>query len=79
MHGLALNVDMDLEPFKHIVPCGLEGVQVTSIAKELRRPLDMTLAGNEMLRCFIERFGYQRYRYLNPEGLVAQDGSFKVA
>ena len=30
-HGLALNVDMDLEPFSRINPCGLLGMQVTQI------------------------------------------------
>lgn len=31
-HGLALNVDMDLEPFSRINPCGLQGIQVTQVA-----------------------------------------------
>lgn len=31
-HGLALNVDMDLEPFQRINPCGLLGMQVTQLA-----------------------------------------------
>jgi lipoyl(octanoyl) transferase len=31
-HGLALNVDMDLEPFARINPCGLVGMQVTQLA-----------------------------------------------
>lgn len=31
-HGLSLNVDMDLEPFSRINPCGLFGMQVTHIA-----------------------------------------------
>lgn len=31
-HGLALNVDMDLEPFGRINPCGLQGLAVTQIA-----------------------------------------------
>lgn len=31
-HGLSLNVDMDLEPFSRINPCGLLGMQVTQIA-----------------------------------------------
>jgi lipoyl(octanoyl) transferase len=35
MHGLALNVDPDLSHFDLIVPCGLAGRPVTSIAKEL--------------------------------------------
>jgi lipoyl(octanoyl) transferase len=30
-HGLALNVDMDLEPFSRINPCGLWGVPVTQL------------------------------------------------
>lgn len=34
-HGLALNVDCDLEPFTWIVPCGLGDVEMTSIAQEL--------------------------------------------
>jgi len=31
MHGFALNVSTDLDGFKHIVPCGLSGKEVTSI------------------------------------------------
>lgn len=31
-HGLALNVDMDLEPFDRINPCGYPGLQVTQIS-----------------------------------------------
>lgn len=30
-HGLSLNVDMDLEPFARINPCGYEGLAVTSL------------------------------------------------
>jgi len=30
-HGLALNVDMDLEPFRAIDPCGHPGMQVTQL------------------------------------------------
>jgi lipoyl(octanoyl) transferase len=35
-HGLAINVDNDLQPFEWIVPCGIEGVAMTSLARELR-------------------------------------------
>lgn len=31
-HGLALNVDMDLEPFARINPCGYEGLEITQIS-----------------------------------------------
>lgn len=30
-HGMALNVDMDLEPFVRINPCGYEGLEITQI------------------------------------------------
>jgi lipoyl(octanoyl) transferase len=35
MHGLALNVRTNLQHFAYIVPCGLHGRPVTSLAKEL--------------------------------------------
>lgn len=34
-HGFALNVSTDLRDFAPIVPCGLEGVEMTSVAREL--------------------------------------------
>lgn len=38
-HGLALNVDMDLEPFKRINPCGYAGMEVTQIADEAQQTI----------------------------------------
>jgi lipoate-protein ligase B len=40
-HGLALNVNLDLTPFSWIQPCGLQGVGMTSMQKELERKLPM--------------------------------------
>jgi lipoyl(octanoyl) transferase len=34
-HGLAINVNNDLQPFEWIVPCGIEGVRMTSVCREL--------------------------------------------
>ncbi len=34
-HGLAVNVSNDLQPFDWIVPCGIEGVAMTSLSREL--------------------------------------------
>jgi lipoyl(octanoyl) transferase len=33
-HGFAVNVDNDLAPFEWVVPCGLDGVRMTSIERE---------------------------------------------
>ena len=40
-HGLALNVNTDLEPFTWIHPCGLQGVAVTSMQRVLGREIPM--------------------------------------
>jgi len=32
-HGMALNVDVDLEPFSRINPCGFKGLQLTDLAR----------------------------------------------
>lgn len=40
MHGFALNVNTDLDYFKHIIPCGIVNKQVTSIEKEVGQPVD---------------------------------------
>ena len=37
MHGFALNVNTDLSYFDHIIPCGIQGKGVSSLAKELGR------------------------------------------
>jgi lipoyl(octanoyl) transferase len=45
-HGFAVNVSNDLAPFEWIVPCGIEGVQMTSIARE---------TGHADIGCFRKR------------------------
>jgi lipoyl(octanoyl) transferase len=51
-HGFAVNVENDLQPFGWIVPCGLEGVRMTSLIKETGR-----LAGQ--MKCFRRRAAFQ--------------------
>ena len=50
-HGLSLNVDMDLSPFAGINPCGYEGLEVTSIARELGvdQAVDFSELGERLL------------------------------
>jgi lipoyl(octanoyl) transferase len=40
-HGFALNVNNDLQPFEWVVPCGIEGVRMTSICRELGSDVNM--------------------------------------
>ena len=41
MHGLAMNVNTDLDYFKNIVPCGIDDKAVTSMQQELGRKVDL--------------------------------------
>lgn len=52
-HGFALNANTDLSYFDLIIPCGLRGKGVTSLAKELGRPVDL----DEVRRALAEAFG----------------------
>ncbi|WP_425913363.1 lipoyl(octanoyl) transferase LipB [Pseudomonas sp. GWSMS-1] len=38
-HGLALNVDMDLQPFQRINPCGYAGMAMTQLADQAASPI----------------------------------------
>jgi lipoyl(octanoyl) transferase len=53
-HGLSLNVDNDLTPFEWIVPCGLGGVAITSVARELGGDAEAA-----RLPCLRKRMGHQ--------------------
>lgn len=66
-HGLAINVNTDLSYFSHIVPCGIQDLQVTSMAQESGGPLDM-----EMVRySLIYRFGRQMGFKMTEEAAAA--------
>jgi lipoate-protein ligase B len=56
-HGLAVNVDNDLQPFEWVVPCGIEGVSMTSIAREGGRDASVAAFGETVARHFAEVFG----------------------
>lgn len=50
-HGFAVNVDNDLEPFSWIVPCGLAGVRMTSLALEV--------GAHGRMKCFRRRAAWE--------------------
>ena len=57
MHGFALNINTDLEYFKHINPCGFSDKGVTSLEKELGSRQDFERVKVLVLEKFAEVFG----------------------
>jgi lipoyl(octanoyl) transferase len=55
-HGFAINVNNDLQPFEWVVPCGIEGVRMTSIGRELGEAQDMDSYLDVIARRFAEVF-----------------------
>ena len=55
-HGLALNVNTDLTYFEYIIPCGIRLHGVTSMQKELQRPIDIAEVQRSLVRHFEEVF-----------------------
>ncbi|HMR83386.1 MAG TPA: lipoyl(octanoyl) transferase LipB [Niabella sp.] len=56
MHGFALNVNTDLNYFNMIIPCGIQGKQVTSLQKELGKAVDMNEVKEKVKRNFEKVF-----------------------
>jgi lipoate-protein ligase B len=59
MHGFALNVTVELEPFHRIVPCGIAGCRVTSMADLLGAPVDGGLVRRRIAEQFADVFGLE--------------------
>jgi lipoyl(octanoyl) transferase len=53
-HGLAVNVNNDLQPFEWVVPCGIEGCSVTSLSRELGAEQDLDAFAGTLAARFAE-------------------------
>jgi lipoyl(octanoyl) transferase len=56
-HGMALNVDMDLEPFTRINPCGFEDLEVTDLA-ELGVTKDLSEVARDLEPQLLRHLGF---------------------
>lgn len=68
-HGLSLNVDMDLEPFSRINPCGLFGVAVTDMARHA--PVQLGTVQQQLLEVLLSQYGLTRHTPDNPHAETA--------
>jgi lipoyl(octanoyl) transferase len=57
MHGFALNVGGDLEPFRNIIPCGITDVAMTSIEKETGQTCSVVDIANAFEKLALNRIG----------------------
>ena len=55
-HGIAINVNNDLQPFEWIVPCGIEGCQITSLCRERGAEQDLGAFASTVTARFAEVF-----------------------
>lgn len=53
MHGFGLNIGSDLSGFAAITPCGIQGVTMTSVSRELEREISVEEAAEEARRIFL--------------------------
>ena len=57
-HGLALNVDMDLEPFSRINPCGYKGLEVTQL-KNLVTGIEIKGVVDNLQKILLKNLSYE--------------------
>jgi lipoyl(octanoyl) transferase len=67
-HGFAVNADNDLQPFDWIVPCGLAGVRMTSLTRELGHGGTLSCFAKRIAHRFAEAMN-RRQRIVTPARL----------
>jgi lipoyl(octanoyl) transferase len=70
LHGFALNVTTDLRYFDAIVPCGIEGCRMTSIAGLGHREISVATFAGAMRTSFAATFGYDSTGEVTRESLL---------
>ena len=79
LHGFALNVNTNLKYFTYIIPCGIAGVSITSVAKLLGHEVEIGEIQENLLRHFAQVFrftleyGERLDKWLAPSGLSGSE------
>jgi lipoic acid synthetase len=56
LHGMAINIQNDLSIFDHIVPCGLEGVKMTSVLNETGIQNSISIVKGKLIQLLFRHF-----------------------
>jgi lipoyl(octanoyl) transferase len=79
MHGFALNVDPDLSAFDQIIPCGLTGVGVTSMAAEIGSHIAVTEVARALIPHLQGYLAFEQYVQSPDIGLAPDTTPPRVA
>ncbi|MGG5871654.1 lipoyl(octanoyl) transferase LipB [Pseudomonas peli] len=63
-HGLALNVDMDLQPFQRINPCGYAGMAMTQLADQVAGPIALSEVSARLREQLVKHLDYAQQQSL---------------
>lgn len=70
-HGLAVNVNNDLSPFRNIIPCGISDKVVTSLLIETgSSQVTPEFFGKHLVSSFVSQFQYEAVRILAEDELL---------
>ncbi|KAJ6702599.1 OCTANOYLTRANSFERASE [Salix koriyanagi] len=74
-HGLAFNIDPDLDYFKHIVPCGIADKEVTSLRRETGTALPSEeVIHEQLISCFARILGFNNLIWKENEPPLLDNG-----
>lgn len=75
-HGMAINIRNDLGIFEYMIPCGLDGVEMTSVLKETARKYQMSEVKKKLTKLLTSHFSneesFKHQNHRPPAKMVTQ-------
>ena len=78
IHGFALNVDLDLSPFSHVMPCGLAQCHITSMAEIRQSTLSSSVVAQQVAQDFARIFNIQ-WMSLPPDSMRQEHHEYQLS
>ena len=60
MHGFSVNISNDLSEFDHIIPCGMPGLESTSLKNELTQNIELVDFSSNVVNNFIKELAKKK-------------------